>query len=40
MTMLLDPATHHARHIDIRTTYDGSPMTIAQDYRRYRKART
>jgi hypothetical protein len=32
MTMLLDPATHLARHIDINTDYEGSPMTIAQDY--------
>lgn len=32
LTMSVDPATHHARHIDIRTTYDGGPMTIAQDY--------
>jgi hypothetical protein len=32
LTMLVDPTTHHARHIDIRTAYDGSPMTIAQDY--------
>jgi hypothetical protein len=32
MTILIDPATHHARHIDVQTTYEGGPMTIAQDY--------
>ncbi len=32
MTMLINPATHLANHVDIRTTYEGSPMTIAQDY--------
>ncbi|HEX4169538.1 MAG TPA: hypothetical protein VHZ55_29090 [Bryobacteraceae bacterium] len=32
MTMLLNSATHLASHIDIRTTYHGDPMTIAQDY--------
>ena len=34
MTMLLNPATHLASHIDISTTYEGGPMTIAQDYAR------
>jgi len=32
MTMLVNPATHLANHVDIRTTYEGSPMTVAQDY--------
>jgi hypothetical protein len=32
MTMLLNPATHLATHLDINTDYDGGPMTIAQDY--------
>lgn len=32
MAMLVDPATHHATHIDFKTTYEGDPMTIAQDY--------
>ncbi|MFL6352006.1 MAG: hypothetical protein ACJ74Z_09175 [Bryobacteraceae bacterium] len=32
MTMLANPTTHLAKHIDINTDYDGDPMTIAQDY--------
>jgi len=32
MTMLVNPATHLAKHIDISTEYQGDPMTIAQDY--------
>ena len=32
MTMLVNPVTHLATHVDIATDYDGSPMTIAQDY--------
>ena len=32
LTMLVNPATHLAEHVDIATDYDGSPMTIAQDY--------
>jgi hypothetical protein len=32
MTMLVNAATHLAKHIDISTEYEGDPMTIAQDY--------
>lgn len=32
MTMLVNSATHLATHVDIRTDYQGSLMTIAQDY--------
>jgi hypothetical protein len=32
MTMLVNGATKLAKHIDIRTDYEGDPMTIAQDY--------
>jgi hypothetical protein len=32
MTMLVDSTTHLAKHVDIRTKYDGAPVTIAQDY--------
>ncbi len=32
MTMLLDGTTHLAKHVDIRTNYEGAPMTIAQEY--------
>ncbi len=32
MTMLVDSTTHLAKHVDIRTNYDGAPMTIAQEY--------
>jgi hypothetical protein len=32
MTMLVDSTTHLARHVDIKTKYDGGPVTIAQDY--------
>jgi hypothetical protein len=32
MTMLVNAATHLAKHIDISTDYEGDPMTIAQDY--------
>jgi hypothetical protein len=31
-TMLVDPRTHLAAHVDIKTDYDGGPMTVAQDY--------
>lgn len=31
-TMLVNPRTHLASHVDIKTDYDGGPMTIAQDY--------
>jgi hypothetical protein len=32
ITMLINPTTNLATHIDIKTTYDGGPMAIAQDY--------
>jgi hypothetical protein len=32
MTMLVDPATHLATRVNIKTDCDGGPMTIAQDY--------
>ncbi len=32
MTMLVNSTTHLATHVDIRTDYQGGPMTIAQDY--------
>jgi hypothetical protein len=32
MTMLVSSTTHLATHVDIRTDYEGGPMTIAQDY--------
>ncbi len=32
MTMLVNSTTHLASHLDIRTSYEGGPMTIAQDY--------
>ena len=32
MTMVVNSRTHLAKHVDIRTEYEGSPMTIAQDY--------
>jgi len=32
MTMLVNSAIHLASHADIRTDYEGAPMTIAQDY--------
>lgn len=32
MTMLVGATTHLATHVDIRTDYEGGPMTIAQDY--------
>jgi hypothetical protein len=32
LTMLVNPATHLAKHIDIKTDYDGGPLAIAQDY--------
>ncbi len=32
MTMLVNSTTHLATHVDIKTDYEGSPMTIAQDY--------
>lgn len=34
MTMLVNAATHLAKHIDISTDYEGDPMTIAQEYDR------
>jgi hypothetical protein len=32
MIMMVNVATHHATHVDIRTDDAGDPMTIAQDY--------
>ncbi len=32
MTMLIDPKTHLASHVDIKTDYDGGQMSIVQDY--------
>lgn len=32
MTMLVDSTTHLARHVDIKTDYQGGPVTVAQDY--------
>ncbi len=32
MTMLVNSTTHLATHVDIKTEYEGGPMTIAQDY--------
>jgi hypothetical protein len=32
MTMLVDSTTHLARHVDIKTDYQGGPLTVAQDY--------
>ena len=32
MVMLVDSSTHLAKHVDIRTDYQGGPMTISQDY--------
>lgn len=32
MTMRVNSRTHLATHVDIKTDYQGSPMTIAQDY--------
>lgn len=32
MTILVDAATQLAKHVDISTTYDGGPVTVAQDY--------
>ncbi len=32
MVMLLNPSTHLATHVDIKTDYEGGPMTISQDY--------
>ncbi len=32
MMMLVNSTTHLATHVDIRTDYEGGPMTIAQDY--------
>ncbi len=32
MTMLVSSGSHLATHVDIRTDYEGGPMTIAQDY--------
>lgn len=33
MTMLVDTGTLHATHITFLTNYDGSPVTIEQDYK-------
>ncbi len=32
MTMLVSSTSHLAVHVDIRTDYEGGPMTVAQDY--------
>lgn len=32
MVMLVNSTSHLAKHVDIKTLYDGGPMTIAQDY--------
>lgn len=32
MTMLINPVTHLASHVDIKTDYDGGQMSIVQDY--------
>ena len=32
MTMMVNSATHLAKHVDIKTDYNGDPMAIAQDY--------
>lgn len=32
VTILVNSTTHLATHIDIKTTFDGGPMTISQDY--------
>ncbi len=32
MTMMVNSATHLAKHVDIRTDYQGSPMSISQEY--------
>jgi hypothetical protein len=32
LTMLINSKTHLATHVDIKTDYDGGPMTISQDY--------
>jgi hypothetical protein len=32
VTMLVDPVTHLASHISIKTGYDSGPMIISQDY--------
>jgi hypothetical protein len=32
MTILVNPATRLATHINIKTDYDGGPMIISQDY--------
>lgn len=36
MTMMVNSATHLAKHVDIKTDYNGDPMTIAQDYSQVR----
>jgi hypothetical protein len=32
MTMTVDAKTHLAKRVQIATNYDGSPMTVIQDY--------
>jgi hypothetical protein len=32
MTILVNATTHLAKHIQIKTTFDGGPMTVEQDY--------
>jgi hypothetical protein len=32
MTMIVDGTTHLAKHVQIATNYDGSPMSVSQDY--------
>jgi hypothetical protein len=32
MTMIVDATTHLAKRVQIATDYDGSPMTVIQDY--------
>jgi hypothetical protein len=32
MTMIVDATTHLAKHVQIATNYDGSPMSVSQDY--------
>jgi hypothetical protein len=32
MTILIDPQTHLTKHIDINSSYQGGPITIAEDY--------
>jgi hypothetical protein len=34
VTMLVDASTHLANHVEIKTEYDGGPLTISQNYAR------